>query len=166
MWRFASYAKFVRSSRVMFIAAGAAGQMIPHDTKMQPIAISKSYNTSAKLLSFFDKIETGILCTEKVHGLVRGYMSRFVGKVEGTESDIRIYEIYDGDFPEIVAKKQSTEKIFLDAVYSFYSGDYKTARAEFLQVVRENPHDGIAKYYLYLADSYETNGEGKVSYLE
>ena len=140
--------------------------IIGNDTKMQALAISNSYKIGAKLLSFLDRAEAGIVCTEVIHTLTNEYENRYIGKVKTADSETRVYEIISADLPEIKSKKLLTEKIFMDAVYSFYSGDYKSAKGEFLQVVRENAHDGIAKYYLYLADEYEDDGKKRVSYIE
>lgn len=140
--------------------------IVGNDEKMQAVAISESYSTIGKLLNFVERAETSILCTENVISLVGQYPTRYVGKIKEKKSDLRVYELYGGDMPELISRKMSTEKIFLDALYSFYSGDYKTARGELLQVVRKNPYDGIAKYYLYLADTNENRDEGKIFYLE
>ena len=139
--------------------------VLGNEKKMQAVAISNSYNIGGKLLSFIDKAESNIFCTEVIHPMTEDYNCRYVGKVRGDGEDIRIYEIFNGDLPEVMEKKAITEKLFLDALYSFYSADYKTAKREFLEVVRENPNDGIAKYYLYLADSYEEKGEEKIAYI-
>ncbi|MCR4745445.1 MAG: hypothetical protein K5894_09490 [Lachnospiraceae bacterium] len=140
--------------------------VIGNEVKMQPIVISKSYDISGKLLSFLDKAGAGILCTEEIYHFAKEYNCRYIGKILEDEEEIRVYEIYNGDLPETASKKESMEKIFLNALYSFYSGDYKTARGEFMQVVRENPNDEIAKYYLYEADSFENEGKRKNIYLD
>ena len=122
--------------------------------KYQPISISPSFSITGDMLKLFDRFEAGILCTENAAELVRNYDSRYIGKLKIQDEEIRIYEIYEGDMPDISRKKKEFEKTFAEGIYAFYIGDYRTARADFLEVVREDAYDGPAKFYLYMADKY------------
>ncbi len=123
--------------------------------KYQPISISPSFSTNGSLLDLFDRFEAGILCTESASELIKKYDSRYIGKIRVQDREVRIYEIFEGDMPEVSRKKKESEGKFAEAIYAFYIGDYRTARAGFLEIVREDSFDGPAKYYLYLADKYE-----------
>ena len=123
--------------------------------KYQPISISPSFSITGSMLKLFESFEAGILCTENAVELIKNYDSRYIGKLKIQDEEIRIYEIYEGDMPDISRKKKEFEKTFAEGLYSFYVGDYRTARAAFLEVVREDAYDGPAKFYLYMADKYE-----------
>ena len=125
------------------------------DEKYQPISISPSFSITGSMLKLFESFEAGILCTENAVELIKNYDSRYIGKLKIQDEEIRIYEIYEGDMPDISRKKKEFEKTFAEGLYSFYVGDYRTARAAFLEVVREDAYDGPAKFYLYMADKYE-----------
>ena len=122
--------------------------------KYQPISISPSFSITGGMLKLFESFEAGILCTENAVELIKNYDSRYIGKLKIQDEEIRIYEIYEGDMPDISRKKKEFEKTFAEGLYSFYVGDYRTARAAFLEVVREDAYDGPAKFYLYMADKY------------
>lgn len=55
--------------------------------------------------------------------------------------------------------KAQTVQRFSQGVYALYSGETGQAKRTFLELVHDNPADGGARYYLYLADRMERDPE-------
>ena len=97
-------------------------------------------------------MEANILCTESIISGVEGYASRYVGRCSIGRRSIRVYEVYDGDPYEVRKGKEAGLRQFSEGVLTLYSGEIIQAKRIFLDLVREIPQDGCARYYLYLAD--------------
>lgn len=136
--------------------------VVGDDTRMQTTAVSSSFNTTRMLTSLFDKFDANILCTERIERRANGYGHRYIGKSHDGSELIRVYEIYDGDTYTVRQGKAEMEKRFSEGVYTLYTGDYAEAKRIFMEIARQNSEDGVAKYYLYLADRFDKEAPGEV----
>ncbi len=132
-------------------------------TQMEPATISTSLTTTRRLIELAGQLEAGILCTEAVIAGAENYGSRYMGKSERGSDMVRVYEIFDGDSFSVRRSKQTTERRFSQGVFALYSHDFAAAKRIFLELVHENPEDGGARYYLYLADRLEKQPNQEIS---
>ncbi|BAK99815.1 hypothetical protein OBV_26170 [Oscillibacter valericigenes Sjm18-20] len=136
--------------------------IVGDELQMEPAAISPSFSVEWKLISFCNKLEANILCTEAVAKSAQEYGVRYMGKSVGGKETIRIYEIFDGDPFEVRRLKEFTQKKFSEGVYALYGRDFSRAKKIFLDLVHQNTRDGGARYYLYLADELEKHPDQEV----
>ena len=84
--------------------------------------------------------------------------------VEQTQEKIRLYEALDACPYHESRLKQETSDRFAKALELFYSHDFYLARSAFSDVLKENPEDRIAKWYLFTCEKYlnEVKIEGDI----
>ena len=126
---------------------------------MEPTTISTSFSVVRELVALSERLDARILCTESIIGGAGEYGSRYLGKCWLDDSAIRVYEIFDGDEYSVRKGKAQTVQRFSQGVYALYSGETGQAKRTFLELVHDNPADGGARYYLYLADRMERDPE-------
>lgn len=126
--------------------------VVGDETRMQATAVSSSFNTTRMLDALFSRFEANILCTERIERWAEGYGSRYIGKTHDGSERIRVYELYDGDPPQVRQGKSESGARFAEGIFTLSTGDAGEAKRIFMEIVRENSMDGVARYYLYLAD--------------
>lgn len=137
--------------------------IVGDETQMEPATISASFTTARRLIGLAGRLEAGILCTENMIAGAEGYGSRYMGKSRQGSELVRVYEIYDGDSFGVRRSKQNTGRRFSEGVFALYSHDFTAAKRIFLELVHDNPGDGGARYYLYLADRLEKQPDQEIS---
>lgn len=137
--------------------------IVGDETQMEPATISASFTTARRLIGLAGRLQAGILCTENVIAGAEGYGSRYMGKSHQGDELIRVYEIFDGDPYGVRRSKENTGRRFSEGVFALYSHDFSTAKRIFLELVHDNPGDGGACYYLYLADRLEKQPDQEIS---
>ncbi len=129
--------------------------IIGDENQIEPTTISASFSTLEELLSICRHTNARILCTEAIISGAEGYGSRYVGHCAVAEDTERVYEIFDGDPYTARKGKEASVQRFTEGVLSLYGGEIARAKRIFLELVRDNPQDGSARFYLYLADRLE-----------
>ena len=131
--------------------------LVGDTVRMEPAGISACFSVVQELFAQSRRLEAKILCTEMIVADAREYGNRYVGKCTVGSSQVRVYEIYEGDPYSLRRAKAGTAQDFSRAVLGLYSGDTAGAKKEFLRLAHNVPEDGSARYYLYLADAMERN---------
>ena len=133
--------------------------VVGDSARMEPTTISTSFSVVRELVGLSGRLEARILCTESVIDGAGEYGSRYLGKCWLDDEAIRVYEIFDGDDYSVRKSKSQTVGRFSQGVYALYSGETAQAKRIFLELVHNDPADGGARYYLYLADRMERDPE-------
>ena len=91
---------------------------------------------------------------------------RYIGYVLlEEEQKVKLYEILDACNEEERKKKLSLDSKFQRALELFYQYDFYLARSTFSEVIKENPEDQIAKWYLFTCQKYLNQSySGEVSF--
>jgi hypothetical protein len=84
------------------------------------------------------------------------YNYRKLGYIKYKSKDqvIALYDFFDGDDYNIIARKKQTKEIFEQAVKAYYNRDFYNARQMFIQVLKQFQEDKASKEYLRLCDKY------------
>lgn len=138
--------------RIAIDEGGVILGIVGDQAQLEPSAVSDSWSTLFELLDVCNRTESNILCTEAFFAGVEGYSSRYVGRCAIGHRSSRVYEVFDGDPYEVRKAKEAGLRQFSEGVLSLYSGDVAHAKRVFLDLVRDTPQDGCARYYLYLSD--------------
>ncbi|MDR0949546.1 MAG: hypothetical protein LBM69_08550 [Lachnospiraceae bacterium] len=94
--------------------------------------------------------------TDKMEDFQKRYLHRFLGYLYiGSNGTVeKMYDIFQGDEPEIMWRKKKTKLMFEDGVHHFAAAKYLTARARFIEVLKAFPKDQAARHYLQTCDQY------------
>ena len=88
-------------------------------------------------------------------------------KAKGKTEPVTMWEVFDGDAPDVLNYKLSIATIFEDARSLYQSRQFKEAHELFLDCLARNPNDQTAQVYrdrckLYMKMGTDENMEGIV----
>lgn len=85
---------------------------------------------------------------------------RFLGRVavKGKNEPVDLHEVFDGDPPADLARKQQTAGAFAAGLEAFLGGDFAGAVARFREVCDQAPEDPAARLYLERAAALVVSG--------
>ena len=80
------------------------------------------------------------------------------------QGEIRLYEVLDACSYHERYLKQTADARFQKGIELFYQHDFYLARSTFSDVLKENPEDHMAKWYLFTCERYlnEVRVEGDI----
>jgi hypothetical protein len=104
--------------------------------------------------------------TDSVYELVgEDTAARYIGFVERGRYSFKLYEILDAYPAKERQNRLETKAKFQEALNLFYRDDFYLARSLFTEVLKENPTDEVAKWYLFICEKYLDQGSaGDISY--
>ena len=114
-----------------------------------------------KLLSnryFLQSMGSRLLVTEAAYKMVKNidsYANRYVGHMKNAPLDVGMYDIYDDRNAEQIRMMKTTQHAFDKAMELYEKGYYYEAKNLYAMVVRENPQDMAAKYYIFRCEAME-----------
>jgi two-component system sensor histidine kinase ChiS len=88
------------------------------------------------------------------------YKLRFLGKVQvkGRQEAVAIFDVFDGDPPEILELKLRTRSEFEEGLNLYHHKKFGEAQQLFKLVLQHNPHDKATRLYLEQSAHYLTYG--------
>ena len=120
--------------------------------RMDGTAISDAVNLAARLESLTKIYEVPLLITH--HSLARlhnptGYNIRFIDrvKVKGKSKAVAVFEVFDGDEPQVKQSKLATKTIFEEGLFLYHRQATRQAAQRFQEVLSLNPKDTVAQIY-------------------
>ncbi len=121
--------------------------------RMEGTVIADAVNVASRLEGLTKLYGASIIISE--HSLLQlegrqQYHTRFLGrvKVKGKKERIPIFEIFDGDAPKIIDLKLETLSQFELGLECFFKQNFIKANEQFSHVLKINPQDQAADYYL------------------
>ncbi len=67
---------------------------------------------------------------------------------KGKSEPVIIFEVYDGDLPEIIALKDASKNEFATGVSAYRKARFKDAEARFADILSKFPNDKASQIYL------------------
>lgn len=119
--------------------------------RLTPTVISDSVNLAYKVESLNKIFMSNILFTKDVlNNLPKDFELnyRYVGTVNIDDYGVSVFENLDGYVGANKTGYIKTKNIFETAVRNFEEKNYKTARKLFIDIIKINDDDNLAKYYL------------------
>ncbi len=137
--------------------------MVGESARMQGDAFSDNVNLTARLESLTKFYGVSLVISEQALQHLTNpekYQMRFLDRVivKGRSEAIAIYEILDGELPEIRDLKLLSLADFENGLESYRSGDCLKAKEYFEKVLVVNPEDKAAALYLERVEELQCNG--------
>jgi len=123
------------------------------ESRMDSTVISDDVNLASRIEDLTKMYGVSLLISEKTFFSLEtplAYSVRVVGRVivKGKSEPTTVFEVFDGDPPEVKEAKCTTLKLFEEAVDLYYRQEFREAHRLFLSCCNKNPHDQTAKIYL------------------
>ena len=122
-------------------------------SRMDTTVISDAVNLASRLESLTKNYGVSLLISQQT--LVRldnptEYSIRFIErtKVKGKSKAVAVFEVFDGDEPDMKQAKLATKAIFEEGLFLYYQQAFSAAAKRFADVLSINSKDRVAQIYL------------------
>jgi hypothetical protein len=134
----------VNSGKVVFGTIG-------HEDRVDFTILGDTVNTTSRIETLTKNIGASLIVHESVIQKSKSnYANRYIGaiQVKGKTDPLRLWEVLSEADPAIRQKKKETMSDFSKALEHFEENKTQEAYALFEAVVKQNPDDKVAKYYM------------------
>lgn len=134
--------------------------------RMDVTIISDSVNLASRLQNLNKIYGSSILISDSLYQKLfsdpgAAYNMRFLDVVQtrGKKETTCVYEVYDNNSKVSIERRNRTKSVFEKGVWLYHSEKYKDAAKNFVEVIKHDPNDRVAIFYLhrtahFLATSY------------
>jgi PAS domain S-box-containing protein len=121
--------------------------------RMDTTVISDHVNLASRLENLTKDYGVSLFMTHYTLARLQNpteYNLRFIEqvKVKGKSKAVAVFEVFDGDEPDIKQSKLATKTMFEQGVLLYYQRQMKQAAQHFELVLEMNPRDTVAQLYL------------------
>ena len=146
------------------LVMGIIGDVIRNDTAI----IADTVNTASRMEGVTKHYGANIIISENSLQTIKNqddFHFRFLGQVKakGKDKAIGIFECFDGDSKDNITLKIKTLKEFEKGLDFFLAHEFPKAAAAFDKVLKKNPDDLVAKYFVTKSAELTISGISKDS---
>ena len=121
--------------------------------RMDGTVISDDVNLASRLEGLTKFYRVSLLISQQTLGRLGNpmeYCIRFIEKttVKGKSKAVAVFEVFDGDEPELKQRKLTTKAVFEEGLFFYYKQAFREAIKHFEMVLSINPRDTVAQIYL------------------
>ncbi len=137
--------------------------VIGEEKRMAGTVISDHVNVASFLQILTGKLACSIIITEETLQAMKNayrYQYRCLGRIhaDGRDEGLLLYDIFEGETEDIRILKLESKELFEEGIALFQDGCFYDARSKFIEVIKRNRADEIARIYFYLCEEYEKSG--------
>ncbi|MDY6940984.1 MAG: response regulator [Cyanobacteriota bacterium] len=127
--------------------------------RMDGTVISDAVNLASRIESLTKEYGVSLLISHQTFANIENpndYQIRLVErlKVKGKSESVAVFEVFDGDPPQLRDAKFETRGIFEQGVLFYYGSSFRKAAECFETCLKTNPQDRIAQIYLERCKKY------------
>jgi two-component system sensor histidine kinase ChiS len=127
---------------------GAIGE----SERIETTVIADAVNIASRTESLTKQFRAPVIATASVVAALErpeDYRLRPLGEVVvyGASHGVEMFEVFDGDAPELLLSKVRTLDDFTAGVHAFTAGDFVKSGDAFARVLEQSPHDRTAAYF-------------------
>ncbi|MBD1808295.1 PAS domain S-box protein [Microcoleus sp. FACHB-SPT15] len=120
--------------------------------RMDSTVISDTVNLASRLEGLTKYYGASLLISQQTLGRLHNpmqYSLRFIEqvKVKGKSKAVAVFEVFDGDEPDMKEGKLATKPLFEEGLFLYHQQTFKEAAQRFDEVLRINPRDTVAQIY-------------------
>lgn len=137
--------------------------IVGEEERMQGAVVSDNVNLASRIEGLTRVYDSSIVISEVTYQKLENpgkFQIRFLDsvKVKGRVGKVKLYEVYDGDPPEIISRKSDSRECFEKGIDHYYKKQFAEASVEFNMVLEENSQDKAARIYLQRSARYMVDG--------
>lgn len=128
------------------------------DDRYIPVVLAPEFE---KLLShgpFLREMGSRFLMTAAAYRNAAGigsYAHRYIGCLKTEDMDLGLYDIYDDRSADQIRVMKQTQHVFDKAMDLYEKGYYYEAKNMYAMILRENPRDMAARYYIFRCEELQ-----------
>src|SRR5919202_2190581 len=120
--------------------------------RMDSTVISDAVNLASRLEGLTKKYGVSLLISNYTFAQLKDanqYAFRLIDRVlvKGKSKAVAVFEVFDGDEPQIKEGKLATKAIFEEGLFLYYQQAFRKAKQLFEEVLSINPRDTVAQIY-------------------
>lgn len=137
--------------------------IIGDEQRLNAGVVSDAVNTASRMEGLTKFYGAPIIISENTLagiGDAEKFNQRFLGKVQvkGKQKPVAVFEITDGDPPEIFELKKQTKTDFEEGLNSYFAKEFTEAAVCFKKVLKIHPEDKTAQLYLERSARFMVQG--------
>ena len=124
------------------------------------IAVSGDNSLARRISEKASSFGSRILVTDSAAAQIRGFRNRYSSRRLGVirsrfhSNDIELYDVFDGDPDGRKYTKRRSRMFFEKGVELFLAGNWVQARSYFIELLKVERSDDLAKEYIFKCDGY------------
>lgn len=123
-----------------------------------PVVLAPKFEKLLTNSYFLKSMGSRLLVTEAAYKTMENidaYANRYIGSIKNAPLDVKMYDIYDDRTAEQIRIMKTTQHAFDKAMELYEKGYFYEAKNLYAMVLRENPQDMAAKYYVFRCEASE-----------
>ena len=133
--------------------------IIGEEKRLEGTVISEGVNLAETLEKITVTFGASILATSSIMDEISNkdrYQYRLLGRLMFGDKNqpVTIYDVYQGDETSLRKRKEETKDIFEAGIALYQKKNFKDAKKNFIEVIKQNNEDEAAKIYFFLSDKF------------